>query len=125
MGIRADVENLLQAFDVFVFPSHHEGLPVTLVEAQCSGLPCLVSDAVSSEADLGFGLAKFISNQSTTEYVKQIAKIEVHGSIRSAASGMLASQGYDIRETARWIQNYYYAQCEVEHEDVNRIYANV
>jgi len=51
LGIRSDVEFLLQAFDVFVFPSLHEGLPITLIEAQASGLPCVISDVISGEVD--------------------------------------------------------------------------
>jgi glycosyltransferase involved in cell wall biosynthesis len=52
-GARADVARLmLGAMDVFVFPSHYEGLPLALVEAQAAGLPCVVSSAVGDEAVL-------------------------------------------------------------------------
>lgn len=49
-GLRRDVPRLLRgAMDVLVFPSFFEGLPLTVVEAQAAGLPCLVSSAVSPE----------------------------------------------------------------------------
>ena len=48
-GVRNDVAELLQAMDVFVFPSIYEGLPVTIIEAQAAGLPCLISDKVPIE----------------------------------------------------------------------------
>lgn len=48
-GNRTDVPTLYQAMDMFFLPSHFEGLPVTALEAQASGLPCLVSDTVSDE----------------------------------------------------------------------------
>lgn len=52
-GQRSDVPRLLLgAFDVFVLPSVREGLPRVLVEAQAAGLPCLVSDIVTREADV-------------------------------------------------------------------------
>ena len=41
------------AMDIFIFPSRYEGLPVVLLEAQISGLPCVVSDKVTREVDLG------------------------------------------------------------------------
>lgn len=49
LGSRTDVSDLYQAMDLFFLPSHFEGLPVTGLEAQAAGLPCLVSDTVSDE----------------------------------------------------------------------------
>lgn len=47
---RSDIPRLMKAMDVFVMPSHYEGLPVTLIEAQAAGLRCVVSDVVNPEA---------------------------------------------------------------------------
>jgi len=52
LGARADVPHLLPAMDAFVFPSLWEGLPLTVVEAQAAGLPCLISDCISTETDV-------------------------------------------------------------------------
>ncbi len=51
LGFRSDIAQLLQAADVFVFPSLHEGLPVALMEAMAAGLPCVVS-GVRGNTDL-------------------------------------------------------------------------
>ena len=48
-GFRTNVSDYMQAFDVFCFPSSWEGLGMVAIEAQASGLPCLISDAVPSE----------------------------------------------------------------------------
>lgn len=53
LGRRADVERLYQAFDVFLLPSFTEGFPVAAVEAMASGLPVLMSDAVTRELEFG------------------------------------------------------------------------
>lgn len=50
LGTRNDVPALLSMFDIFVMPSRFEGLPVTLVEAQMSSLPCVVSGAITKES---------------------------------------------------------------------------
>ncbi|WP_161524796.1 glycosyltransferase family 1 protein [Alteribacter lacisalsi] len=55
-GLRNDIPVLLHAMDVFVFPSIYEGLGLVLLEAQASGLPCIVSEAIQPEADLNLGL---------------------------------------------------------------------
>lgn len=55
-GIREDVEVAFNSMNLFIFPSIYEGLGLVLLEAQSAGLPCLVSEAIQPEADLGIGL---------------------------------------------------------------------
>lgn len=52
MNNRSNVSEFYQAMDYFCFPSRYEGLPGTVVEAQASGLQCLISDAITTEVDL-------------------------------------------------------------------------
>ena len=52
-GLRSDISAIIQAFDVFVFPSIYEGLPLTVLEAQASGLPCIISSNVTKAVDIG------------------------------------------------------------------------
>ena len=52
-GLRGDVPRLMKGgMDVFLLPSLYEGLPLVLIEAQAAGLPCVLSDTVSDEADV-------------------------------------------------------------------------
>ncbi len=63
-GVRPDVPRLmLGAMDVFVFPSHHEGLPLVLIEAQAAGLPAVISDMITTEVIIVPGLIKSLSLQ--------------------------------------------------------------
>ena len=59
-GIRWDIPELLSAMDVFVFPSFYEGMPNTVIEAQAIGLPCIISDTITKEANIT-NLVKYIS----------------------------------------------------------------
>lgn len=52
-GVTKETRAMYAAMDVFVLPSKYEGLPVVLLEAQISGLPCIVSDRVTEEVDFG------------------------------------------------------------------------
>ena len=52
VGAQSDIQAYLSSFDIFAFPSHFEGLPVSLIEAQFNGVPCLCSDNITDEAIL-------------------------------------------------------------------------
>jgi glycosyltransferase involved in cell wall biosynthesis len=109
LGVREDIPALLQAFDLFVFPSLHEGLPVTLIEAQGAGLPCLISDRITTEVDMEIGLVKYLdlADQSNwTEHILNIAKTE---QLREVHRGALSEQGYDIKHIAEQTQISYLA----------------
>ncbi len=61
VGIRNDITTMLHCMDVFVFPSLYEGLGLVLLEAQASGIPCIVSGAIQPEADVNIGLVTKLS----------------------------------------------------------------
>jgi glycosyltransferase involved in cell wall biosynthesis len=65
LGQRNDVPNLvLGAMDVFLFPSLYEGMPLSMVEAQTAGLPCIVSDTIAEEATV---IKPLVNKVSLTE----------------------------------------------------------
>lgn len=75
VGIRDDISIMLQSMDVFVFPSMYEGLGLVMLEAQASGIPCVVSQAIQPEADLGIGLVKKLSLEDRVDiWVDNILK---------------------------------------------------
>lgn len=104
LGSRGDVNRLLQAMDIFVFPSLHEGLPVTLIEAQASALPCLVSNRITQEVDLGYGLVRFLPIEETAPWIEQLRQCRP-GHAGSVVD--LAGKGYDIRLTAEKLTEFY------------------
>lgn len=53
LGLRNDVNELMQCCDLFLFPSLFEGLGIVLVEAQSAGLPCVISDTIPKMVDCG------------------------------------------------------------------------
>jgi glycosyltransferase EpsF len=106
LGIRRDIPRLLRAFDALLLPSLYEGLPVTLVEAQAAGLPCLVSSHVSNEADLGAGLIERLSIQNPYLWADRVAKL-TRARDRSAAMTVAARSGYDVHDCVDEIYNLY------------------
>lgn len=107
LGMRNDIEKILQAMDIFILPSLFEGLPVIGIEAQASGLPMIVSDTITKELNLGN--VSFISlNDGPDIWANKIAdyKVEVN---RSRAYKKVATLGYDINNEAKKLQEYYFS----------------
>lgn len=107
LGVREDIERLLQAFDQFIFPSHHEGLPVTLIEAQGAGLPCIISNNITTEVDMGAGLVQYLPITSETLWAETILDVAAKKTSRKALQDALSEQGYDIKTTAKTTQKSY------------------
>lgn len=106
LGVRKNVNELLQAFDLFIFPSLYEGLPVTLVEAQGAGLKCFISDSVTKEIDLECGLTEFISlNKSAQEWAEIIDDNKEYK--RKNTIEALRKHGYDMTQNAKELENLY------------------
>lgn len=72
-GVRSDVPQLLSAMDVFVFPSFYEGMPNTVIEAQATGLPCIIADTITKEADIT-GLVQYLPLKETSEKWASVAQ---------------------------------------------------
>ncbi|MBO1512352.1 glycosyltransferase family 1 protein [Metabacillus sp. BG109] len=105
LGIRSDIHRILQAFDVFIFPSLYEGLPVTLIEAQTTGLPCIIADHITKEVDIGAGLISYISiKNSPSEWSNVVLRNKVRN-IKSLEA--LKKSGFDIREVVKWLEVFY------------------
>jgi glycosyltransferase involved in cell wall biosynthesis len=100
LGVRDDIHQLLQMFDVFVFPSFHEGLPVTLIEAQCAGLPCVISDTITQEVDMEIDLIHRLPITDKAMWLNRIIGIANTPIPRRIEPAVLTERGYDIRKTA-------------------------
>ncbi|WNF35317.1 glycosyltransferase family 1 protein [Bacillaceae bacterium IKA-2] len=109
LGVRSDINRILQAFDCFVFPSFHEGLPVTLIEAQGAGVPCVISDVITKEVDLGLDLIRFMPLQDQSLWLHLIKRIATDNLYREIPNTSLSQKGYDIKNTAQRSQNFYLA----------------
>ena len=106
LGNRDDVNELMQAMDVFVFPSLWEGLPLTGIEAQTAGLPVVMSDAITSEVCVTDNIVMISLKESAEFWSENVIKM-CNGFKRCDVSQQVIDAGFDIRTTAEWLQNFY------------------
>ena len=92
--------------DVFIFPSHYEGLPVTLVEAQASGLPILKSSHVPDQCIMTPYVYTLSLDDDVNIWANKIIDIYNHHQ-RLDTSQYIKEAGYDIKENAKWLEEFY------------------
>lgn len=67
LGTKKNVNEYLMAMDLFIFPSFFEGMPNVVIEAQATGLPCIVSDSITKEANIT-GIVKYVGLNNDAKY---------------------------------------------------------
>lgn len=102
LGMRTDIVNLLSSMDVFLFPSFFEGMPNTVIEAQTSGLPCILSDTITKEA----AVTKYVEFLSLNDSVKIWASkvldfVDTYDEQRKLAAKEMRNNGYNIEDTVK------------------------
>ena len=98
LGLRQDVPDLLQAMDVFVLTSRFEGLSVSAVEAQASGLPCVLPTTVSPATDVS-GLVEFVSLEEPYAVWSEKILQQAQTKAENVKEKIIAS-GYEITSAA-------------------------
>ena len=111
LGVRPDVNELLQAADALVFPSLFEGLPMTLVEAQCSGLPCVISENIPHEVDFTDLVEQLPLETGAEKWSEQLLQATTKHHERGTYAQRVSDAGYDIQTNAKWLENFY-LQCQ-------------
>lgn len=111
LGTRRDVPLLLQGMDLLLFPSLFEGLPVTLVEAQASGLPILCSDVITKESVLTDLVFQESLNSPTRIWAERALEIinrsNKDQNKRTKYSDEVCKSGYGIEQSAHWLADFY------------------
>ena len=103
-GNRNDVDKLLQAMDAFIFPSLYEGLSLTVIEAQVSGLPVYLSNTLSIEHKITDNIY-FLSLDDTQE--KWSEAIRSNKEERKSHLDEAKKAGYNLKDSVKELQNFY------------------
>lgn len=102
-GVLPDLKKYYSAMDVFILPSLYEGVSVAMIEAQVSGLTCIVSNFVSKDADIS-GNVRYISVTDTNEGVKELLNIQRRD---RWIEKLNLDSSYDLKNTAQRMFEFY------------------
>lgn len=107
LGFREDFNDLLQAFDLFLMPSLYEGLPISAVEAQTAGLPCLLADTITAETAVT-DLTAFLSLQdSAALWALKIQELLAKEVSRGQYAQIVRDAGYDAQNTILDVTDFF------------------
>lgn len=107
LGFRDDLNELLQAFDLFLMPSLYEGLPLSAIEAQAAGLPCLLADTIPQETAVT-ELVEFLSlEDSVTLWAQRMQTMLEKTISRDGYAQLVRDAGYDAEDTISDVAEFF------------------
>lgn len=116
-GEVSNTADYLSAMDLIAMPSLYEGLPLTLVEEQASGLPCIVSDVITREADKT-GTLRFLplsgGPKAWADYLDSLSLPQDRAALSQRNIQLITASGYSIQSQSQKLARYYTNRTEGE-----------
>lgn len=98
-GVRRDIPEVLSAMDVLLMPSLYEGMPNTVIEAQATGLPCVISNTITKEANITGNVDYLPLAESNDKWAYKV--LDASKRKRENTKDVFISKGYDIESAAQ------------------------
>ncbi|WP_352421137.1 glycosyltransferase family 1 protein [Proteiniphilum sp.] len=106
-GALKNVNDYLNALDLFLFPSLFEGLGIVAIEAQANGLPILITDTLPKEIDVTNLVERMNLKENSMEWAKKINFLINKDVIRMDYNKLIKTSNYDIHKNANFLMEYY------------------
>lgn len=106
LGSRDDVNELLQGMDLLLFPSKYEGLGIVILEAQATGLRCLISDIIPNEVDITPLVTRLPLDENPDVWANEVLKYKYQYKRENTACKFIACK-YDIGSVIGKIRTIY------------------
>ena len=105
LGNRDDIPQVLQALDVFVFPSRYEGFGIAAAEAQAAGVPCVLSDQIPKECQMTDNVEFLSLKLSPQKWAEHI--IRYKSSSKKNEFAAVRDAGYDVADNVKQLEKFY------------------
>lgn len=103
-GVRNDIPKLMSAMDALLLPSLYEGMPNVVIEAQANGLPCVISDTITREANVT-GLVSYLPiTEGPAQWIAGVESAVETG--RLSTKAVMTKKGYDIDSVVRQFEEF-------------------
>lgn len=104
LGVREDIPELMQAMDLFLFPSKFEGLAVVMVEAQAAGLNVITSTGVTKESDITNNVEFIDLNKGSQHWANIVLSSDFK---KKDSIKQIINKGYDSSNNVKWLSKFY------------------
>lgn len=104
-GVVKNINEYLMAMDVLIFPSLFEGFPVTVIEAEATGLPVVMSDVITNEVDITDCVHRLSLSDSPQVWAKVICSVKTNN--RKKYNYIVVDSKYNMRTSAKMMMSLY------------------
>ena len=112
LGKRTDITKLYAGMDCFFFPSLYEGFPNAVLEAECEGLPCVISDTITKEVLIGSKSCMLNLSEDENTWVECIIqKLSEKNNDRIHAHEIVRAEGLSVEQEIERIEKLYSSLC--------------
>ena len=106
LGNRTDVPDLLQALDIFVFPSLFEGIPMALIEAQAVGIPVIASNTINPDIKINDNISFLSLDENNAKWITEINKRKSKH-VKCKGYSNVSNSAYNIKNSAEVLKELY------------------
>lgn len=105
-GKRNDISDILSAADLFLFPSIFEGFPNAVLEAETSGLPCLISKNITDEVLVNENCVAVSLEENVDEWANALLSLN-HFDDRTVGAKNIKRKGFSVNAEIIKIESIY------------------
>ena len=107
LGAHMNIQRYYNTMDLFIYPSRYEGLPGAVVEAQASGLKCIMSSQICDEVVATDLVTTMDIEEKPSVWAEKALELITQRTVRSSYSEMVGEAGFRASDQAERLTKFY------------------